>query len=839
MPWGGRSGRIALFALLLAVLTAVPLVSAGTTHAVPPARAGVAPGPSAGGASLKVRTGPALPAPAVVAPPPPYDWDPMYFHANNSTGVPAAGGGGAQLVADDPGGFAIMFGGATPAAGISNATWLVNETSAIWYLLPTPVAPSKRLDFSMSSGGRCGVAVLFGGEVNPSTHQATNDTWVFNFTTKQWTNVTQSVAPAPRSGAALAIDDATCQAVLYGGADIDYTSGNSTGSVRWNDTWVLNLSTDVWTHRPTRSTPPSVADAGFLFDNASDIFLLYGGCESLCSAAIWQFNLTTGAWTARPDAAMAPPARGGADWVYGWTHDVAVLSMGYDLTGSSRTAYNDTYVYEIDQNRWDPVGNPTPTPRYYAPGVWLGANGCPGFVLVGGAGAPTDPPDEWILDEAPDVGTQCNTWGNDSISTGGNGQGFGCDFDFFLLVTVNSSLTGRPIAGANVSVVGNCSRASQPSDRSGEAAFLIAFAPYTVVVTDPTYHTNATPYLPTATPNYGWVNLTLVPLPNLTVNSFERAVSGVLEPLANVTVTDGAGDILGITDPVTASLNVPGYWPLGLYETFHGNRSGFGDADTTSAIPYTGNWTVNLTLGAPGPIDVRVVEDGTGVPLGGAVVTVTTVPTEPRAGFRNLTDADGWTNNTVVAGNFTATAKFPGYAVVRAGGPFEHPWAAVTVVTINMTSDLGFTVDVRVLNSVTLAPLPGAEVQVGAYAPRGTGPSGWANLSGIRPGGGYEVVAWATNFSTNRTSVLLSFSRPVWVVIFELTPLKGCSTAGTNCTLSKNGATPIAPLALWPSSEPALSLVTGGGLLLFLLPATALILARRRGGPRAPGGGRP
>lgn len=788
---------------------------------VPPSSEGRAAGPSAG-----------------EPPPPPFDWDPMWFNAPNATGVAGAGGSGAQIAVDDPGGFAIMFGGETAKAGVTNATWLVNETTAIWRELSVRVAPSPRLDFALASAPACGVAVLFGGEIDFATGADTNQTWLFNYRNLSWSDVTPRVGPAPRQGAALAVDDATCQAVMYGGVEPYYDVGNSTGSVEWNDTWVFSLAKKTWTPEHPSSNPPSVADAGLLYDNLSGQFLLYGGCATSCYGNIWEFNLSGDRWTQLPGGLGGiPPSRGGADWSFGWTYDIAVLSMGYTLDGSTKVALNDTYVYEIGNNRWDPVGNPTPTPRYYAAGGWLGSNGCPGFVLVGGDGAPTDPPDQWFLDEAPDIPLACNTWGNDSISSGGGGL-TGCENDFALTVNITTELTDLPVAGANVTVAGNCSRSSQFTDGLGLAEFEISWEPYTVTVTDPLYHDNSTAFTPPITTYYGTVNLSLVPLPNLTVNTFQQGAFGPPTPLGNVTVATGDGTVLG-TSNATGVFRLPGFWPLGIDETFLGNRTGWADASNTTPIPYTGPWLVNLTLLAPGPIDVLVLEEGSNDSIPGAVVTVANLPSEPPAGFTGTSSKSGWVNGSAPGGNYTATAQLAGWSMVSVAAPFDHPWAAVTVVTINLTSDAGYAVDVRVLDGATDDPIRGADVQVGDYAPQLTGPSGWANLSGIRPAGTYGITAWDTNFTSNSTIVRLSFTRPVWIVVLVLRPLGSCPAPSGSCRHVTVNGPALVPLDLWPSASPGFADLVGAGALLFALPATALILARRRGDSPEGGGRRP
>jgi hypothetical protein len=752
----------------------------------------------------------------------------MYFHANTSLKVRTAAGLGAAMAVDDPHRQAIMFGGQVPGLGLTNTTFRVNQTTAVWNLLNETVAPSPRTDFSFASAPGCGMAVLFGGVVNITTQAVTNDTWLFNFTTLRWINITPAVGPAPRQGAALAVDDRRCEAVLFGGVDLTYHSGNSTGNVRWNDTWSLDLSTRRWSPVAAINTPPSLSDSGFLYDNTSRLFLLYGGCESLCTGQIWRFSLSNNAWNSVAGTSYAPVGRGGAVWSYSATYDVAILSTGYALNGNTRTALNDTYAYEIGANRWDFVGGVTPTPRFLGAGGWLGANGCPGLVLVGGGGAPTNPPDQWFLDPAPDIPAACDTWGNDSITTGGNGGGgAGCDREFHLTVLVVSSNTGLGIPGANVTAAGNCSRSSGFTDPNGSIPFLIAFQPYTVTVVDGGYHDNQTTYTPIPPSLKDNLTIQLVPRPDLILHTYARDSEGTLTPLGNVSVTTDGGIPLGVTNDTGVFLK-PAFEPLGIAETFYANKTNYSGAVVTSIIPYTGPWYVNLTLLLPGPIDVQVVEAGVRTPLPGAAVTVSAVPVGALGGFQGIGNPEGWVNGTAIAGNYSVTATLAGYIQLQFIAPFFHAWATVTVITINMTSDAGYVVDVRLMDGSTGQPIAEGHVQVGVYPTQATGPSGWANQSAVKPAGTYEVVGWATNYTSNRTTVVVSYHQPIWIIVLNLTPAGACLGPGPGCTKTPEKSTVIEPLSLWPGGPPSASLLFGGGLLLLIVPTAFLWLSRRR-----------
>ncbi len=772
---------------------------------------------------------------AAVAPPPPLDWDPMDFQAvpnsSSPTDLREAGGAYAAMSVDNATASALMFGGQVNLTGLTNQTWVVNQTTANWTLLHPATAPSARTDFALSGTSACGVAVLFGGVVDLSTGASTNDTWLFNFTTRKWTNITGPVGPAPRQGAAIAVDPGDCQAVLFGGADEDYRSGNSTGVVQWNDTWALNLGTHVWRHLVALHPPPSLIDARLLYDNVSGLYLLYGGCSTVCSPNVYSFDPATLVWALLTGGNQGlPEGRGAAVWVYSPLYEVAILVDGYALDDGTVEPLNGTFVYLISENLFEQVPPPEPGPRYGSAAGWLNANGCPGVVLVGGADAPSDPPDMWFLDPAPDIPLACNTWGNDSISTAGGG--FNCIAQFSLTISILGLPAERPLDGADVSVDGNCSAALKTTGSNGTATFLLAYNPYDIWANCSGYHENFTEFLPTVPNLTGRITLNLTPLATLVVQSFVQEVNATVDPLGNVTIDGGPYQEYVGTTNATGSLVIPNFQALGSSELLTGSKQNYSTAGLLITIPYSGPVFANLTLLAPGPVDVHVLETGAGTPLPGANVTVATTPNQPSYGFRLTANAEGWANGTLPEGQYTARATLPKYLLVTLPPIFQHPWGKATEVTLNLSASVGYQVDVLVLDSENGHPILNASVTVGVYPPELTSASGWANRSGITPGGSYAVVATATNFSSNRTSVDLSYFAPIWILTLDLTPVPGASCTGAGgpgCSKTpQNGSHGELPLTLWPSGTPPLSLVYGGGALLIVVPAAALWIGRRR-----------
>jgi galactose oxidase-like protein len=343
---------------------------------------------------------------AYVAPIASMDWDRVPLQLNG--GLPSDWGGeGSRLAIDQPAETAMLFGGEGPD-GLSGATLLWSLTNGTWSALPsTDPAPSPRANFTLFSDPALGEAVLFGGVVNLATDQCDNQSWVFNFGNDSWKQLPTLRAPPPREGAASAVDLNDSLGVLEGGSDPGYPVNGGVGSILWNDTWSLNLTSLRWSSINVTLAPPPRTDAAMTFVPPLDAFLLYGGCARQCTTAGWELANPLGAaptaswvsWTANRGPTVA--GLGASAWVWDPTVGAAILFGGYRLFSGIPVASNGTYAWYAANSTWSsvvPAGN-GPSSRYGVAADYLGDLRCPSVVLLGGspvtAGAG---PDLWALD---------------------------------------------------------------------------------------------------------------------------------------------------------------------------------------------------------------------------------------------------------------------------------------------------------------------------------------------------------------------------------------------------------------------------------------------------------
>lgn len=216
------------------------------------------------------------------------------------TGGPSARVG-ASMVFDSAVGRVILFGGEwwtwDPSGGIywggvSTDTWSFTSATDTWTQLHPPTAPPGRAHAAMVYDPQADRTLLFGG-YNGSAYF--NDTWTFDYVNDTWTNLTNSIRPSSRLGAAMTYDASVGRTILFGGAD---------GNGALGDTWWFDATSRVWTPQVPSTGPSPRYLSGFVFDPANGLDVLFGGFPS--NAETWIYQAAPDAWTPLFPA-LSPP----------------------------------------------------------------------------------------------------------------------------------------------------------------------------------------------------------------------------------------------------------------------------------------------------------------------------------------------------------------------------------------------------------------------------------------------------------------------------------------------------------------------------------------------------
>ncbi|HZY71223.1 MAG TPA: kelch repeat-containing protein [Thermoplasmata archaeon] len=336
--------------------------------------------------------------------PPAMDWDSAPIALPNGS-LGRVGGEGSGLVVDSADHAALLFGGAT-ATGLSNATLVENTSNGTWTAVAASgaPAPSPRSNFSLIDIG--GKAVLFGGLLDSETGGCGNDTWVFDFATDRWSNVSLPRAPPPREQAAGAygVFASLGFVLLEGGIDPALPLRGGLATVYWNDTWLFNITSHRWSGVAKAGAPSPRAGSSMAYVPPLSGFVLFGGCARVCTNGSWVLRPGTWHWAALPTSGpLGPPSVGGAAFAWDPIEGALVTFGGYELSQGTPVPTSGTLALSVPGLAWGPVAAPglTPSPRFLAASAWLDTGACAGLDVIGGnLVAAGFAPDGFLLDSS-------------------------------------------------------------------------------------------------------------------------------------------------------------------------------------------------------------------------------------------------------------------------------------------------------------------------------------------------------------------------------------------------------------------------------------------------------
>jgi len=255
----------------------------------------------------------------------------------------------------------VFFGGWDHAEVVQSDTWTYDLNSNAWTRMSPATSPAPRGFFGMAYDDESDRVILFGGGGRISGEF--NDTWAYDVNTDTWTSMNPVVAPEPRLALRMAYDRESDRIVLFGGY---VCSISECGAIRFNDTWLYDFNSNAWTDVTPTVGPPPVAFHALAYDTDSDRVILFGGVPTAVSPPMgetWAFDVNTNTWENRNPLGPEPSARWLHDMAYDAQSDRALLFSGLTQAQFStpHTRDSETWTYDFDTNSWTRV-EPTARP---------------------------------------------------------------------------------------------------------------------------------------------------------------------------------------------------------------------------------------------------------------------------------------------------------------------------------------------------------------------------------------------------------------------------------------------------------------------------------------------
>ncbi len=208
---------------------------------------------------------------------------------------------GRYAAAYDPAGKMWIVGGRSRAASsgpydLYGDVWTFDYTARQWTEVSDGSGgPAPRYFATAAYDADNERLVVFGGATNtdPLALQISSEVWTFDGNT--WTQQTAvGTAPSQRLYMAYAYDTSRNRLLVFGGQVGDFVSA------AYNDLYALDLATMTWSrlHDGVGSAPPGRFSAMLTYDEAGDRYLVFGGhADPGVANDVWSFDPSTSTWT--------------------------------------------------------------------------------------------------------------------------------------------------------------------------------------------------------------------------------------------------------------------------------------------------------------------------------------------------------------------------------------------------------------------------------------------------------------------------------------------------------------------------------------------------------------
>jgi cysteine-rich repeat protein len=232
----------------------------------------------------------------------------------------------------------VLFGGVAVSTNPLSDTLVRHVSSADWIRITPAHSPPARFGHSMAYDSKRGRVLLFGGQES-LLGGTFNDTWEWDGA--DWTRLTPTTAPPPRSEHAMVYDSARERLVMFGG---------DAGLTRLSDTWEWDGAD--WHLQVSATVPPARRAHAMAYDPVRSRTLMFGGDEGESEIAP---NLLNDAWEwdgvdwHRVAFSTTPSSRTGHAMVYDDRRGATLMFGGQGLTVMPFTSrphvLSDTWVW--------------------------------------------------------------------------------------------------------------------------------------------------------------------------------------------------------------------------------------------------------------------------------------------------------------------------------------------------------------------------------------------------------------------------------------------------------------------------------------------------------------
>ena len=241
------------------------------------------------------------------------------------------------------GGNKVLFGDGANSNTLLNDTWEFKKGK--WKKLVTTIAPQPRSEAAMIFDAVRNKVVLFGGYTfKEKKYKKLHDTW--EFYDNDWHLISEE-GPSARNGAAMIFDKINKEVILFGGSAIDRQYGENKG-----ETWSWNGK--KWSKFKMSNTV-GVFNAAMIYEPNKKEIIRFGGWNGKARIdETWIFKNKK--WS-KQDIENSPESRNHSSMVFDEKNNRAILFGGHD----GDTVFGD--VWELKDYKWEKIYELKPLKR--------------------------------------------------------------------------------------------------------------------------------------------------------------------------------------------------------------------------------------------------------------------------------------------------------------------------------------------------------------------------------------------------------------------------------------------------------------------------------------------
>jgi hypothetical protein len=251
-----------------------------------------------------------------------------------------------------------------PPSTTTSSSHLValSSSTASWAKLSLTTHPSNRSGLGLAYDTKDGYLLEFGGYADRG--RLLNQTWTF--ASGNWTELFPAVSPPSEYRVILGYDNATGQAIYYGGESVHSTGRGGHYATFLGETW--SFSAGVWTQlHPAVSPPPNFVPQSIAYDGPAHALVMVGSrpCPN-------RINLTTCAPSKRVTATWEWK---GSNWHLAGADTSGPFLVGIAFDPAYRTLVGEGYpnwtqssvdTYSLLAGNWTPMNVTVQLPLFVA-----------------------------------------------------------------------------------------------------------------------------------------------------------------------------------------------------------------------------------------------------------------------------------------------------------------------------------------------------------------------------------------------------------------------------------------------------------------------------------------